>query len=72
VTPPEFLNADAVRFLHDQSLREHGGQHGPGDEGLLASALARPENRLAYAGEDADLFDLAAAYALVSVWKLVG
>jgi death-on-curing protein len=63
VTPPEFLHADTVHFLHDQSLREFGGHHGLRDEGLLASALARPENRFAYAGEDADLFDLAASYA---------
>lgn len=63
MTPPEFLQADAVHFLHGQSLREFGGHHGLRDEGLLASALARPENRFAYAGDNVDLFDLAAAYA---------
>ena len=63
MTPPEFLHADAVHFLHDQGLREFGGHHGLRDEGLLASALARPENRFAYADADADLLDLAAAYA---------
>lgn len=60
---PEFLEADTVHFLHDQSLREFGGHHGLRDAGLLASALARPVNRFAYGGADIDLYDLAAAYA---------
>ena len=63
MTPPEFLHVDAVHFLHDQTLREFGGHHGLRNEGLLASALARPINRLAYEGADTGLFDLAAAYA---------
>lgn len=33
------------------------------DEDLLHSALVRPENKLAYAGEGLDLFDLAASLA---------
>ena len=39
----------------------HGGAAGVRDEGLLLSALARPQQLAAYA-EDADLIDLAAAY----------
>jgi death-on-curing protein len=62
VNPPEFLEPDAVHFLHDQSIREYGGYHGLRDEALLSSALNRPRNKFDY--EDAaDLFDLAAAYA---------
>lgn len=38
-----------------------GGADGVRDEGLLESALARPENLAAYG--DPDVFDLAAAYA---------
>lgn len=61
---PEFLEPDAVLFLHDQAVREFGGLHGVRDEDLLNNALARPVNRFAYAGvSDVDLFDLAAAYA---------
>jgi death-on-curing protein len=62
VNSPEFLELDAVLFLHDQSIREYGGHHGLRDEALLLSALGRPQNRLKY-DANADLFDLAAAYA---------
>ena len=51
-------------FLHDQALREYGGVQGVKDEGMLHSALGRPENKLVYADTGVpDLFDLAAAYA---------
>ncbi len=64
MTEPEFLEPDAVLFVHDQALREYGGVHGLKDEGLLHSALGRPINKLAYAEPGSlDLFDLAAAYA---------
>ena len=64
MTAPEFLEADVVLFLHDQALREYGGIQGLKDEGMLHSALGRPENKLAYADPGVlDLFELAAAYA---------
>jgi death-on-curing protein len=64
MTDPEFLEMDAVTFLHDHALREYGGIQGIKDQVLLESALARPVNKLAYADpESLDLFDLAAAYA---------
>jgi death-on-curing protein len=64
VIEPEFLEADAVAFLHDWALREYGGAQGIKNLGLLESALGRPRNKLAYAGpEGVDLYDLAAAYA---------
>jgi death-on-curing protein len=64
VIEPEFLEADAVAFLHDSALREYGGAQGIKDPGLLDSALGLPLNKLAYAGlEGIDLYDLAAAYA---------
>jgi death-on-curing protein len=49
-------------MLHAEGIAEHGGLAGLRDDGMLASALARPENQYAYAGEQ-DLFRLAAAYA---------
>ncbi len=52
-----------VRKLHSEQLEEHGGGAGTRDEGLLQSALARPENLIAYGGEDIDAAALAAAYA---------
>ncbi len=64
MTEPEFLETDAVMFLHDWALREYGGIQGVRDENLLQSALSRPVNKLSYAeGAAPDLFDLAAAYA---------
>ncbi len=64
MTEPEFLEPDAVLFVHDQALREYGGVQGLKDEGLLHSAPGRLVNKLAYAEPGSlDLFDLAAAYA---------
>ncbi|GAJ30808.1 type II toxin-antitoxin system death-on-curing family toxin [Acidomonas methanolica] len=64
MTEPEFLEADAVLFLHDCALHEYGGAQGVKSADLLHSALGRPVNRHHYtASGEADLFDLAAAYA---------
>src|SRR6185312_4456319 len=46
---------------HEQQIAEHGGESGLRDAGLLRSALARPQNKAAYAVPDVAL--LAAAYA---------
>lgn len=52
--------------MHAELIAEHGGRTGIRDAGLLASALARPQNRSAY-GPSASLFDLAAAYGVAIV-----
>ncbi|MCX7072617.1 MAG: type II toxin-antitoxin system death-on-curing family toxin [Gammaproteobacteria bacterium] len=57
----EFLDKDVVLAMHDHQLAAHGGASGVRDEGLLDSALARPQNKQAY-GDD-DPYSLAAAYA---------
>ncbi|AGB47288.1 type II toxin-antitoxin system death-on-curing family toxin [Mesorhizobium sp. ESP6-5] len=49
-----------VEAMHAEQLRLHGGASGIRDEGLLESALARPQQKEAY-GEP-DLSELAAAY----------
>lgn len=49
--------------IHDRQLAEHGGGSGVRDEGLLEAALARPQQRHAYADPPADLADLAAGLA---------
>lgn len=46
---------------HAEQLAEHGGGEGVRDAGLMASALARPQNLVAYG--DPDAAALAAAYA---------
>lgn len=52
---------EVVLLLHAQSLAEHGGSEGVRDEGLLDSALGRPQNLFGYSKPT--LFELAAAYA---------
>jgi len=49
--------------IHDRQLAEHGGSAGVRDEGLLESALARPQQLYAYGDPPPDLADLAAALA---------
>jgi death-on-curing protein len=51
-----------LEAIHGAQLREHGGSRGTRDEGLIASALARPRRKFASA-KRADLAMLAAAYA---------
>ena len=51
---------DTVFGIHAKSLAVYGGSDGVRDEGLLESALGRPENLAAY-GEPS-VFELAAAY----------
>ena len=57
-----WIDRHALVLLHDASLAEHGGSAGLRDEGLIESALARPQNLAAY--ESPDFADLAAAYAV--------
>lgn len=52
---------EVAEAAHAEQLAEHGGGEGTRDAGLLASALARPQNLAAY-GEP-DVAALAAAYA---------
>ena len=56
-----WISKRALLLLHDESLAQHGGASGIRDEGLLESALARPENLAAYGSPDAA--ELAASYA---------
>jgi death on curing protein len=56
-----WLERPMVDLFHRESLALFGGGDGLRDEGLLLSALARPQNVIAYE-PDADLFRLAATY----------
>jgi death-on-curing protein len=58
---PVWLDARIVLAVHERQLAEHGGSPGVRDQGLLTSALARPQNAAAYGAPD--LCDLAALYA---------
>jgi death on curing protein len=58
-----WLLEETIRAIHHRQIAEHGGGEGLRDEGLLSSALARPQNLLAYGQPPPDLASLAAAYA---------
>ncbi len=58
-----WLLEETVIAIHHRQIAEHGGRAGQRNEGLLASALARPQSLLAYAEPQSDLAALAAAYA---------
>lgn len=60
---PIWLREDVVRGIHRRQLAEHGGRDGVREPGLLASALARPRQLLAYLEPPPDLATLAAGYA---------
>jgi death on curing protein len=61
VDEPLWLNRMIVEAIHADQVREHGGQAGLRDEGLLESALARPRHVWSY-DPDAGLPRLAAEY----------
>ena len=58
---PRWLSQKLILQVHAEQLSEHGGKTGLRDEGLLESALARPEMKAHYG--ETDLAVLAAAYA---------
>jgi len=58
-----WLEKALVLAVHERQLAEHGGSGGVRDEGLLESALARPQQLHAYGDPAPDLSDLAAALA---------
>ena len=55
-----WIHESVVWAIHESQLAEHGGPAGIRDAGLLASALNRPQQLVAYGTPD--LADLAAAY----------
>ena len=58
---PIWLRKDVLLAVHDRLLSEHGGSSGIRDEGLLDSALGRPQNLFVYGKPT--VFELACAYA---------
>lgn len=49
-----------IRAIHNAQIARHGGLDGVREQGLIKSALARPQNLAGYANPDAA--DIAAAY----------
>ena len=58
---PVWIDERDALALHDRLLALHGGAVGLRDDGLLKSALARPQQHFAYA-EPPVIVDMAAAY----------
>jgi death-on-curing protein len=58
---PKWIDPAVLKAVHGQLLAMHGGAPGVRDEGLLESALARPQQLFAYGKPD--IFAIAAAYA---------
>jgi death-on-curing protein len=63
VTDIIWLLEETIRAVHSRQISEHGGSPGMRDEGLLLSALARPQNLAAYGDPPPGLAALAASYA---------
>ena len=62
MTDPVWVLPELVSAVHQMLLAEHGGLPGIRDEGLLESALARPQQKFAFE-QNVSIFDLAAAYS---------
>jgi death-on-curing protein len=58
---PSWLNREECLAIHEMMLAQHGGLAGVRDEGLLESALSKPQNLFAYASPT--LAEMAASYA---------
>jgi death-on-curing protein len=61
MTEPEWLDLEILIDIHAEQLALFGGPAGIRDQGMLESALGRPQNKFAYG--ETDLVALAAAYA---------
>lgn len=56
-----WVSPEVALAAHLEQLTEHGGGEGVRDPGMLESAMARPQNLVAYGNPDAA--ELAASYA---------
>lgn len=59
---PVWISLDLIMAIHDRQLAEHGGGSGVRDQGMLESAVYRPQQKFAYRGAGVDVVELAAAY----------
>jgi death on curing protein len=59
---PMWVPESAVRAIHAELIREHGGLQGASREGALEAALARPRHAYTYAQSAPSLASLAASY----------
>mgnify|MGYP001787629449 FL=1 len=62
MTDPVWVLPELALAVHQMLLSEHGGLPGVREQALLDSALARPQQKLAYEN-DISIFELAASYS---------
>ena len=62
MSEPTWSNLRVIQAFHDRQINEHGGLPGLRNEGLLLSALSRPENAYHCSDSKPDAAELAAAY----------
>lgn len=62
---PVWVGEEFIPALHEELLADFGGAAGIRDQGLLQSALSRPQNLFAYGKPS--IFELAAAHAFGNV-----
>ena len=62
MSEPTWINLRVIQAFHNRQINEHGGLPGLRDEGLLLSALSRPENAYHCSDPKPDAAELAAAY----------
>ena len=55
MSEPVWISQRAIHAIHDRQISEHGGLPGVRDEGLLQSALSRPENLYFYGDPKPDI-----------------
>ena len=60
MSEPTWVNLRAIKAFHDRQINEHGGLPGLRDEGLLLSALSKPENAYLCSDPKPDAAELAA------------
>ena len=66
MTTPRWLTREIVLVLHGELLAEHGGGPGLRDDGVLESALARPQQKHHYEPQDNPALGATYAYGLCS------
>ena len=63
MSPWRWISSEVFYAIHDAQLAHHGGVDGVEAKNLVASALARPQQQVAYGDPPPDAAALAAGYA---------
>ena len=67
---PIWVPESAVRAIHAELIREHGGLQGASREGVLEAALARPRHLYSYNEPAPSIARLAASYGFAAAKRI--